>query len=293
VDKMRGVRVGRGAARVSHFWGTLGRRSGRVIDDSFRVAAARQEAAKLGYDTYTKQKQLLDDAVRDSKKNMTTANSKPLRDLNKIRDGAEQLMLDFDSMTPFEKDKLTRAIFLYPFMKAAAKYPFMYAGERPIAAGVLGQAGLLAQQYSNQVLGPPDPNLPAWMQGYARTPLGYFPVSSLSSFQPLTGMIQSLAGVGGQGQLGVQRPIEYANPLYQIAIDMLRQQSKFGKSQTPWKTFKTEVPVPAYIRQIFGHPPGKIYSDRDFLHTFERAFRYPFQINPAVAAQEKARGTRP
>src|SRR5215467_5161798 len=286
--------VGRGAKHVSHVWGMTGRATGRVIDDTFRVAAWRQEASKLGYDTYAKQEKLLNDAVRDSKKDLTTAHSKALRDLNSIRDSAEQLMLDFDSMTPFEKDKLTRAIFLYPFMKAATKYPFQFLGRRPITAGIVGNLGFAAENYANQQLGPPDPNLPAWMQDYARTPWGYLPVSSLSSFQPLSGIAASVGGLGGQGQLGVNRPIEYTNPLLQMAIDMARQQSKFGKSQPMWTTFKSEVPIPAYIKQgIFGHPPGKIYANRDFMHTLERAFRGPFQINPSVAAQEKARGTRP
>jgi hypothetical protein len=43
--------AGRIAANVSGGLGWYGQRSGRIIDDSFRVAAWRMEAQKLGYKT--------------------------------------------------------------------------------------------------------------------------------------------------------------------------------------------------------------------------------------------------
>ena len=61
------------------------------------------------------------------------------------------------------------------------------------------------------------------------------------------------------------------------------------RSQTIAKTFTQEFPAPAYLKQAFGHPPGKIYADRDFIHTLERAFRGPFQINQDAAAREANR----
>jgi len=290
----KGGLTNRAAQNVSHFWGTMGRGSGKIIDDSWRVAAWRQEAAKLGYKTDKQVEELLNKAVADSRKHgMFATNTKALQDLVSIRDSAEQLMLDFDSMTPFEKTWLTRTIFLYPFTRAAVKYPFMYMGERPLTAGLLGQMASQANLYTNQVLGPPDPNLPTWMQGYARTPWGYAPVSSISSFQPLMSLLGAGENVGGVPTTGIQRPIDFLNPGLNMLIDMAQQQSKFGKSQSMYKTFGQEVPVPAYIRQFFGHPPGKIYANRDIWHTLERAFRLPFQINPEVAAKEKNLSGRP
>ena len=131
------------------------------------MAAWKQAAHQRGYKTDEEIADLLDTAS-GSTTNLTKAETKAKRELNAIRDEAEQLMLDFDSMTPFERTWMTRAIFLYPFLKASAKYPLMYMGERPIAAGTLGQLGLQSQAFGTQGLGE-RPDLPKWLDIGSRT----------------------------------------------------------------------------------------------------------------------------
>ena len=162
--------------------GEWGRRSGRIIDDAMRVAAWKQVASKFDYTTDAEINKLLDDATGgklqrapDEKKPTEAERTKARRDLAAIRDESEQLMLDFDSMTPFEKSVLTRTIFLYPFLKASAKWPFMFLGERPITAGLTAEYARQGGQITEDQLGP-RPDLPLWMssaaEGRARAVLG-------------------------------------------------------------------------------------------------------------------------
>ena len=281
---------GYGAERFSHSLGNWGRRSGRVIDDSWRVMAWKAAARKRGYKTDAEIRKLLDDAD-SSRKSMTQANSKSKRDLNSIRDEAEQLMLDFDSMTPFERTYLTRIVFLYPFLKASAKYPLMFAGERPITAGALGQAGLIGEQLatSPEALGPRDPNLPTWMQMASRGPGGYWNIGSVAPYAAGLNMVESLLGVGQAPEVGIQRPFDYLNPLYQMAIDMSQGRTKFGQAQPWYEIMRQEFPAPGYIRYAWKRP-SNIYAERDWWNTLLRSARGPFTVNQQAALEQATRG---
>jgi hypothetical protein len=269
--------VKRGAEAVSYGMGRWGRKAGRVIDDSFRVAAWRQAAAKRGYNTKAEIDKLLDEAARD-RKGMLRLDTKERQDLAAIRDEAENLMLDFDSMTPFERTYLQRAIFLYPFIRASAKYPIMYMGERPITAGLIGQAGLTGQALSEQVLGP-RPGLPAWAQGYARGPGGWFNVGSVMPQSMPLDLAEMALGIGQPTEIGVNRPYSMFNPLAQTLVSLLRSQNRYGRDAPAWEILRSDFPAPAYLAQFWGRKPSEVYTDRDKLATLLRALRLtPFGL---------------
>jgi hypothetical protein len=277
-----GNRVGRAAEATSGALGEWGRRSGRVIDDSFRVSAWRQSASKMGYRSDAEVKALLDDVSikRPFKGKTLQQQTKAERDLAKIRDEAEQLMLDFDSMSPFERTYLQRAIFLYPFLKASAKYPFMYAGERPITSGVAMELGAQGERFAEQeeVLGP-RPELPEWLSGYARGPGGYVNVGSFSPFNMPPELLQSLLHLRGPAPVGVQRPLDYANPVMQLLLDMARQQNQYGRESTTEEIVRTGLPLPAWAAYPL-RKPSERWEERDFWNTLLRSLRAaPVGIN--------------
>src|SRR4029434_1356443 len=121
------------------------------------------------------------------------------------------------SMSPFEREWLQRGIFLYPFMKASTKYPFMFAGEPPITSGLLMDARADGQKFADEVLGP-RPDLPQWLSGYARGPGGYVNVGSFSPFNLPPQLLQTLLAIRGPTEPGVQRPLDYTNPVYQLVL---------------------------------------------------------------------------
>ena len=270
---------------LPRWWGA---RTGRVIDDSFRVGAWRQAARKYGYETKAEQQKLLSDAAAERGGKWHKNESKARKDLAAIRDEAENLMLDFDSMTPFERTYIARAIFLYPFLRASVKYPLMAAGERPLVTAAMGQAGLIGSEMADQAYGPRNPDLPNWAQGYARFGPGrYLNIGSVSPQAPLLGMLESGMALPGMvtGQpppVGVNRPFSYINPLLQLAWEMSRGQNKYGRD-TSWAGIAgKEAPMPGYLSQLLGlRTPSDQYSDPSEMASILRSLRLvPFGMGP-------------
>ena len=298
-EKLKRVRPAGLAETTSLGIGEYGRRTGRIIDDAMRVAFWKQTASKFGYDTDAKIEKLLDDGsggkLHEEKRPSSEQARKARRDLAGIRDEAEQLMLDFDSMTPFEKSTLTRIIFLYPFLKASAKWPFMFAGERPVVTGALSEMANVGQQLNEQRLGP-APELPLWMQGAARLEPGkYWAAGSTSPIAPFLGLAESGLGLGQKTETGVSRPIDYLNPGLQMLIELAASRSQFGQDLPAHQILRQDAPMTALQRQLLGlKQPSEIYTDRSKLGTFLRSLRVvPYGVNdgaaPVVAAAPTGR----
>jgi hypothetical protein len=280
---------GRGMQAVENIdyrLGRFGHGAGAIVDDAFRVAAWRREAEKLGYKSDADVTKLLDQANEDARKGLKfQADSKAIRDLRSIRDKAEQLMLDFDSMSPFERDYLARIIFLYPFLKASAKYPVMYAGEHPFTFGATMAASNQGQQFANQILGPP-PDLPAWAQGYARTPFGMVNVGSIDQLSMLSSELQSALSVahGQPPDVGINRPFQYLHPGIQLADELLRRQNRYGRESSYGDILRTDFPAPAWL-SAYWRQPSDVYSDKSKLAAFLRSLRLvPFGVNQNYGA---------
>ena len=263
----------------NHKLNVAGRKAGAVVDDPFRYATWRQEAAKLGYKTDADVRKLLDQGIRDTRKHgFRSTETKALQDLNKIRDRAEQLMLDFDSMTPFERTYLTRLIFLYPFLKASAKYPLMFAGEHPLTAGALLQTSNVGGQLADKVLGS-DENLPEWARGYARTPWGRVNIGAVDQASVLAGELQTLMGTGTPTEVGVNRPFNMLHPLVQFAIEAAQSRNRYGRESNLWDIAKSDFPLPSWITATY-RDPSQLYTGRSYWDVLLRSLRlYPFQID--------------
>jgi len=278
------VKTANAAEWWNHQLGQIGRKTGAMVDDPFRYATWRQEAAKLGYKTDAQVKGLFDAATHESRRRgLSSTGTKAVNDLNKIRDRAEQLMLDFDSLTPFERNWLTRIIFLYPFMKASAKYPFMYAGEHPFTWGAAAQTSNVGQQFANQVLGP-RPDLPEWARGYARTPFGYINVGSIDQMSVLAGELQTIFGTGAPTPTGVNRPINELLPGLQMAIELAQSRNRYGREANAGSILRTDFPVPAWL-SAFYRQPSALYTGRGTFDALLRSLRlYPFGVDEGYGA---------
>ena len=288
------------AEGTSHAWGVYGHHAGYIVDDTFRVPAWRQSAAKRGVSTEEQVNSLLDDAEAATRKGETDGESRARREaaqekLHGIRDEAEQLMLDFDSMTPTEKTWLSRFIFLYPFVKASVKYPAMFAGERPVVAGLAGLAAHTGEQVADETLGPRAEGLPEWTDAYARIGGGsYLPIGSFSPYQSLGDTIKTIAALGRPAPQGTNDPFGLQPPLLQLIQDLSRSQNQYGRDE-PWqKILREDTALPSWMTQLLHlRKPSPVYSDRSLLDTFLRSTRvYPFGLQaPSGGAGGKLSGT--
>jgi len=112
-------RMQRAERRSNQISGQIGEHLGRFADVPLRSASWRRHAERYGFTSPADYERLLDDP-----------------DLAEIRNTISQRvredMIDFDALSPYEKEVLTRYLFIWPFVRGATKWPFMYAREYPM-----------------------------------------------------------------------------------------------------------------------------------------------------------------
>lgn len=132
-ERGRIQRFERRAVEGSRRWaGALG----EVSDEPWRVASWMQYADDLGFKGPAKWREL-----------MTSDDPAVARLRNDIAQRVRDDMIDFDALTPFERETLSSSLFIYPFVRGALKWPAMYAREYPVRTAV---ASLLAAQHMRE-----------------------------------------------------------------------------------------------------------------------------------------------
>jgi hypothetical protein len=96
---------------------------GDVADEPFRVAAWIGYAKRYDFDTPDEWRELIHDPKHAK-----------LRD--EISQRVREDLYDFDAASPMERRYLNKILFLYPFLRASMKWPFMYAREYPVRTAV-------------------------------------------------------------------------------------------------------------------------------------------------------------
>jgi len=107
--------------------GQMGEMLGRWADVPIREAAWLNHAGKYGFTTASDLRRLIEDP-----------------DLAEVRDIVAQRtkedLIDFDTLTPYEKEVMTRWLALWPFIRGITKWPFMYGREYPARLAVASLA---------------------------------------------------------------------------------------------------------------------------------------------------------
>ncbi len=74
-------------------------------------------------------------------------------DLEAAASEAKQAMVDFEGMTQFEQEVVSRAIFIYGWIRGATKYGKHIATEMPLRADLIAQLGQAGAEYTEEKLG--------------------------------------------------------------------------------------------------------------------------------------------
>ena len=130
----RAQRFERGATERSR---NLGEKLGKYADVPLRSASFRGNAAKYGYVGNDGIRRLLNPEHPDYDASLT---GDPMR--QQVGQQTRDDMIDFDALSPEEKQVLARYLFIWPFVRGFTKWPAMYLREYP---GRVGIAGALAQ----------------------------------------------------------------------------------------------------------------------------------------------------
>lgn len=158
-----------------------------IVDRYPRRAAFIYEARKLGFRNTEALKALLTDPQYSDQ-------------LRIAADKAKTAMVDFDDLSSFEKRILSRAIFVYPWLKGATVWTARYPFEHPVQA----MAFAMLYAYQQDML---DEELPGGHPYY------------LDNFIPLGERDGMPWGVSGRQLFTATTPIDIGKDLYGAALD--------------------------------------------------------------------------
>jgi hypothetical protein len=241
-----------------------------LADKMPRVAAWIYEAQKKGYHTAEDMNRLL-----DGKTEKTRA------DREIVADRSNEIMVNFDRLSDWERAYFTKVLFIWPWIRGATAWPFYYAREFPVAAGVGANIGYTTEQYRKKKMG----NVPS----YARDlfPLGtkdgrarvinlraLSPTSTAAeSYETITEFLESVVG-----DKPMEAPFaERLQPILAAAVEGLTGRDKFGRD-IGWRSAFTNnlwrfAPQGTTLQQII-HPDrvSKTYPDDSALGVFQRRY---------------------
>lgn len=142
------------------FSATLGHWANLAADLIPRRAAWLHEAHRAGYKTPEEIKALINATSDD-------AHQIKLDIATKARDA----IVDFDRLSPFEKNVATRIIWFYPWLRGATRYTGRFALEHPALAGGMALLALYAQNYKDEKYG----DLPNYLDSAVPLDTGVLP----------------------------------------------------------------------------------------------------------------------
>lgn len=123
---------------------TLGHWANLAADLIPRRAAFLHEAYRAG---------LKGDSLRALLKSAREGDQVAIEQLTTVADRAKRAIVDFDRMSPFEREVLSRWIFFYPWLKGATVYSIRFAADHPVQAVALALAAEYVREAQNEQLG--------------------------------------------------------------------------------------------------------------------------------------------
>lgn len=267
-----------------------------TVDRGPRVAAYFHEARKNGYRTTEAIEALLDSRTPEA-----------IRVKNAIMERARNAMVDFDALSPFEKNIVRRIVFVYPWLRGSAKWAKDFLAEYPERAAVGVTASQAAAQVAEDRWGGKTPDLPSYLEGA-------FPLSrngetarviNASSLNPLTTLKEAIQMGSGIAHGNMPVP-EYSavsdvvNPLFKDTWNVVQGENAFGSNvgylESLRQGLKDVVPGLRLTDELVDAPglrsnPSKVYADDSAGAILaRRAGRVlPYEINRDEAQQSAIR----
>jgi hypothetical protein len=242
-----------------------------------RMAAWVYEARRLGYRSREDMFKLL----KANENSKLPADIKLARDRELVSERATEIMVNFDKMSDPERQWVTRALFIWPWIRGATAWPFYYAREFPLRTAVAMQLGEVAEKRRKGIMGNVSPYYralyPIEKTGPFAEVVNAGPYSTTSTFeQSLEAIRGNILGVlEGQDLDKGDRIFDYLMPLYQFAIEYAANLSGYGQQKSSRDLLLDNlwsfVPMGSSIEQLVD--PTKrshVWKNRDAKAILER-----------------------
>lgn len=274
----------------------LARAVSRVGDDYIRAASWEHHARTAGYRTPKQQKTLLMKAARGDKQARIAA--------NEIRDRMHVGMVDFERLTPFEQAFASRALFVWPWIRGATRYPFRFAVDHPARSAIAAHGSLeLSRDPELQTEG----MLPGWMSKAGAFPAGkaagglqkFINPRSTSTVSTPWEVLQTIGeGFSGEGRGAL---IDLTSPLARGGANMLTGRNRYGQrvgALGAAKEFGQNIsPLATTVREVIDPSrSAKLYGPQTRQEVLTRRLgrgSLPIQVDLKVAREQAGRDLSP
>jgi hypothetical protein len=252
-DQGVGSRIVGGAASL---WG-------KGVDVPFRRSAFLYEARRLGYRNAGELERLLTDERLQP-------------DLIEATQRATTEIIDYDRLTPMQKEVVRRVVFFLPWVKGATYYAGHFVTSHPLQAEAAGQIGRQGYEQNVKDLGP----FPSWFEGNFKSGSGVVNPASAAILQTPAQVAAALAQLG-TGRAGVGSVGDLSNFLTP-ALNLILAQTTHtnpatgrpetgGLPQTAMDTIVKGLPQYSLVQALRGHPaPSKLYPPTGKRKALER-----------------------
>lgn len=221
--------------------------SNYIIDKYPRRAAFLYEARKLGYDNPNKIVALL-------------TNPDYVDDLGRVVERTKNAMVNYDNLSHFEKQIMTRLIFVYPWLKGSAQWAGRFMKDHPVLAMMFAGGIYLQQDRLKEAMPNGYPNYLKWYVPIGTTerdneemPLGFRLDQFLTMLQPMDLAYDFLGTIGARGgEVGTLA--ERLNPIY---FDLV----KFLTGYDPFRNQPQDPTVPNLFKGLITPERFVVYNN--------------------------------
>lgn len=243
IMKLADVEMGRHALGPLNF---LPHIASNIVDKIPRRAAFLHEANRYGVKSSEQLKNLLSMAA--------DGNEDAVRVVDFITRRANDAIVDYERLNPFEKKVITRVIFFYPWIKGATRWTMRYPLEHPVQAAAFASMFGLQQWAADRWIGEDRPwynwldvplPLTADRFGHAVRYV-WNPRQSLTFTTPLE-MAQTILKFAGA--------VESGQPLASILTPVLESSLIALSGKRPFDNAETERNFGTFLGELWGLPP--------------------------------------
>jgi len=244
------------------------RRITAVPDKLPRMAAWVYEARRMGYRTKEDMLRLI-----DAEPGTALARRRDL-----VAHRTNEIMVNFDRLSDWERQTVTKVLFIWPWIRGATAWPFYYAKEFPVETAIGANLGQVAEDRRKAMMG----NVrSAYRDLFPITKHGQFARTiNVGALSPTSTAASSLQAILDLGRINVpseqgSRVMDFFNPLWQGITQNVTGMNDYGQpishKDALFDSAVNFVPFGGIIRQVIDPTKAsKVYNRRDWKALLER-----------------------
>ena len=239
-----------------------------IPDKLPRMAAWVYEARRMGYRSKEDMLRLI-----DAKPGTALARKRDL-----VSHRSTEVMVNFDRLSDWERQTVTKVLFIWPWIRGATAWPFYYAREFPVQTALAANLGQVSEDRRKAMMG----NVrSAYRDLYPVSKHGQFVKEiNVSAFSPTSTAADSLQALLDFGRINVpseqgSRVMDFFNPLWQGITQNVTGMNDYGRpishKDALFDAGINFLPFGGLVRQIIDpSKASKVYNRRDWKALIER-----------------------